>query len=188
MTRQETLEYARQWDPQWFHVDEDAASQSVHRGIIASGLHTRCVAKRLCINDYLGDVANLGARSISEIRFEQPVWPGDGFIVYGEVLNKETGPHQRPLLFRLRTIGRGRERTHLHNGVRSSREPPRGVSLWMSLLAGRSLPGEALFDDNGGFCGNIHISDNRTRVTGVDDEYPPSLPYTPSIVRTAIRP
>lgn len=36
-----------------------------------------------------GDVANLGPRSISEIRFEQPVQPGDWLVVYGEVLNKE---------------------------------------------------------------------------------------------------
>lgn len=93
MTRAEIIAFAEQWDPQRFHVDEAAAAESVHGGIIASGIHTIAAANRLCVDAYMGDIASLGGRYISEVRFEQPVRPGDTLVIYGEVLDKETPDH-----------------------------------------------------------------------------------------------
>lgn len=88
VTKDELVSFAEQWDPQPIHVDEEAAAESLHGGLIASGLHTVAIAMRLWVEEYLVDVANLGARGISKLEWHQPVRPGDTLTVSGEVLEK----------------------------------------------------------------------------------------------------
>ncbi|WP_226481657.1 MaoC/PaaZ C-terminal domain-containing protein [Natrinema amylolyticum] len=93
VTRDEIVSFARKWDPQRFHVDPEAAKKSVHGGLIASGFHTVAVAMRLWVDEYLDDVANMGARYLSELAWHEPVRPGDTLAVSGEVLDETIPEH-----------------------------------------------------------------------------------------------
>ena len=53
LTEDELLAFARQWDPQWFHVDKEAAGQGRHGGLIASGWQTCGIAMRLAVDKAL---------------------------------------------------------------------------------------------------------------------------------------
>ena len=93
VSKDEIVEFARQWDPQPIHVDETAASQSIHGGLIASGLHTIGIAMRLWVDAFLADVANLGARYIKRVQFDEPVRPDDTLVVTGTVLDTTVPEH-----------------------------------------------------------------------------------------------
>jgi acyl dehydratase len=77
MDEAEMLEFARRYDPQPFHVDAHAASESAFGGLIASGWHTAGVYMGLLVRGLLHDVASLGAGGLEELRWLKPVRPGD---------------------------------------------------------------------------------------------------------------
>ncbi|MCU4742716.1 MaoC family dehydratase [Halobacteria archaeon AArc-m2/3/4] len=89
ITRDEIREFARQYDPQPIHTDEEAAAETMMGGLVASGWHTAAVCMRLLV-DHVDDRAFAGARGIDELRWIQPVRPGDTLTVETEVL--ETYP------------------------------------------------------------------------------------------------
>ena len=74
---EEILEFARRFDAQPFHVDPDAARQSIYGGLIASGWHTASFYMGLLVRGLLLDVASLGSPGIDELRWLKPVRPGD---------------------------------------------------------------------------------------------------------------
>jgi acyl dehydratase len=76
-TKDEIVEFATRYDPQPFHVDEEAARKSHWGGLIASGWHTIGVLMRLTVETYIARAASLGSPGIDEIRFLRPVRPGD---------------------------------------------------------------------------------------------------------------
>lgn len=85
MTEEEVLAFARQWDPQPLHVDSEAAAASPFGGLIASGWHTAAVVMKLTAEAKpLGDVTVLGL-GVEEMRWPQPVRPGDVIRVELEV-------------------------------------------------------------------------------------------------------
>lgn len=88
VTKAEIIEFARQWDPQPFHVDEAAAEESMFGGIVASGLHTMGIANRVTTDNFYLGVAILGGPGIEQIQFTEPVRPGDTLTVMLEVLSK----------------------------------------------------------------------------------------------------
>ena len=73
----EIIEFARRFDPQPFHIDPEAAKQSVFGGLIASGWHTASLAMRLLVDHYVSTVASLGSPGVDEVRWRKPVRPGD---------------------------------------------------------------------------------------------------------------
>lgn len=86
VTREEIVAFARQFDPQPFHVDEDAARRSPFGGLIASGWHTASLCMRLIV-DLLGPGSgSLGSPGVDELRWLKPVRPGDELSVRVEVL------------------------------------------------------------------------------------------------------
>ena len=93
VTEAEIVAFARQWDPQPFHVDPDAARESVFGGLIASGWHTGAMWMRLYVDSLLGDAAGLGSPGVEELRWLAPVRPGDTLTGRLEVL--EATPSQR---------------------------------------------------------------------------------------------
>jgi acyl dehydratase len=93
VTEEEIVAFARQWDPQPFHVDADAARESVFGGLIASGWHTGAMWMRLYVDSLLGDAAGLGSPGLEELRWLAPVRPGDTLTGRLEVL--EATPSQR---------------------------------------------------------------------------------------------
>jgi acyl dehydratase len=77
ITRDEIVAFARQFDPQAFHVDEEAARATVFGGLIASGWHTGSLMMRLFYDGVIGETASLGSPGIDEMRWIKPVRPGD---------------------------------------------------------------------------------------------------------------
>jgi acyl dehydratase len=71
------IAFARDYDPQPFHIDPEAAAESVYGGLIASGWHTCCVMMRLLVDHVLSPVSSLGSPGCDELRWLQPVRPGD---------------------------------------------------------------------------------------------------------------
>jgi acyl dehydratase len=77
VSREEIVEFATRYDPQPFHVDENAAKASIFGGLIASGWHTASMFMRLFVDRVLAGGATLGSPGIDEIRWPRPVRPGD---------------------------------------------------------------------------------------------------------------
>ena len=73
----EIIGFAKQFDPQVFHVDKELAKQSYFGGIIASGWHTCAIAMRLMCDAYLNESASIGSPGVDNIRWLKPVRPGD---------------------------------------------------------------------------------------------------------------
>jgi acyl dehydratase len=86
-TRDEIVEFARRYDPQFFHVDEAAAGDSIYGGLIASGWQTAAVCFRLAVEGIIGDTASMGSPGIDELRWLKPVRPGDTITARFEVVD-----------------------------------------------------------------------------------------------------
>lgn len=77
ITEEEILAFARQFDPQPFHIDPEAAKDSIFGGLIASGWHSCGIVMRLMCDSYLNETASLGSPGLEEVRWMKPVRPGD---------------------------------------------------------------------------------------------------------------
>ena len=86
MDKERMVAFAREFDPQPFHIDEKAAEASIYGGLIASGWQTGCVAMRLMCDGYLTESSCVGSPGIEEIKFLQPVRPGDSLRLRAQVL------------------------------------------------------------------------------------------------------
>ncbi len=85
-TREEMIAFASAYDPQPFHLDDDAAAASLFGGLCASGWHTCAMTMRMMVDGYLKDSASLGSPGIDELRWLKPVFPGDTLRVRMRVL------------------------------------------------------------------------------------------------------
>ena len=86
MSRTRIKSFAAEFDPQPFHLDEDAAGQSVFRGLAASGWHTAGVTMRLLVASGLEPAAGIVGAGFDELRWPRPVRPDDELRVEVEVL------------------------------------------------------------------------------------------------------
>ena len=77
ITREERVDFARKYDPQPFHLDDDAAKKTIYGGLIGSGWLTVSVMMRLLWDTMLKDTVSLGSPGSDEIRWLKPVRPGD---------------------------------------------------------------------------------------------------------------
>ncbi|MDE3176316.1 MAG: MaoC family dehydratase [Pseudomonadota bacterium] len=81
VTAEEIVAFARDWDPQPFHLDAEAAKDSQIGELIASGWHTGSLLMRMMCDAYLLRSASEGAPGIEEMRWLKPVRPGDRLSV-----------------------------------------------------------------------------------------------------------
>ena len=84
----EIREFAEQYDPQPFHLDEKAAEESIFGGLAASGWHTASACMRLLVDEFLDPETSMGASGVENLQWLQPVYPGDRLRVEVEVLEK----------------------------------------------------------------------------------------------------
>ena len=77
VTEADILDFARRFDPQYIHTDPDRAKNGPFKGLIASGWHSGAILCRLMVDHYLSHVASLGSPGVDEMRWLQPVRPGD---------------------------------------------------------------------------------------------------------------
>ena len=74
---QDVIAFAQRYDPQPMHVDPEAARHGRFGGLVASGWHTTVLAMRLYVDHYLWPPASLASPGVDEIRWLEPVRPGD---------------------------------------------------------------------------------------------------------------
>jgi acyl dehydratase len=86
MTEAGIIEFARQWDPQPFHVDAEFAKKWQYEGLIASGLHTMCVTLKLWLELGVLKACSLGSPGLGETQFPRPVRPGDTLRVVTDIV------------------------------------------------------------------------------------------------------
>ena len=86
VSKQEIVDFAQQWDPQGFHVDEDIAKDGYFGELIASGIHTLGNLQRLLVTERFDYWAVIAGKAIDQLTFDKPVFPGD--TLTGEVTVK----------------------------------------------------------------------------------------------------
>jgi len=86
LSEREIIDFARQYDPQPFHVNPVAAKDGPFGGLIASGWHTTSMMMRLLVESWLSPESSLGAAGVDELRWPRPVRPGDTLHVRATVL------------------------------------------------------------------------------------------------------
>jgi len=86
VSKEDIKRFAREFDPQPFHTDEEAAEKTAFKGLAASGWHTAAIAMRLAVDVRpFGPHQLLGA-GVDELRWMKPVRPGDTLHLEGEVV------------------------------------------------------------------------------------------------------
>ncbi len=94
-TREEIIAFATQFDPQPFHLYDEAAKASVFGALCASGWHTCSMAMRLMVTNFTQQAASLGSPGLENIKWLKPVLPNDTLSLQSTVL--ETRPmNSRP--------------------------------------------------------------------------------------------
>jgi acyl dehydratase len=83
----EIIDFALRFDPQPFHLDVEAAKETIFGGLIASGFHTMALTFRLYVQTNALAAASLGSPGIDEVRWLRPVRPGDTLRAVIEVLD-----------------------------------------------------------------------------------------------------
>ena len=86
LSQAQIVAYARDFDPQWFHVDPAAAAAGRHGGLIASGWQTCGVAMRLAVDQFLHDSESFGSPGLAYLRWPHPVRPDDSLTLLADVL------------------------------------------------------------------------------------------------------
>ena len=78
--------FAARYDPQPFHLDEQAAAGTIFGGLAASGWHTAAVTMRLAVEGDMRPAGGFVGVGVEELRWPRPVRPGDELRVESEVL------------------------------------------------------------------------------------------------------
>jgi acyl dehydratase len=77
LTAEEIKDFASKFDPQPFHLDEEAARHSMFGSLCASGWHTCSVAMGMTVRGFLSEAASLGSPGLESLKWLKPVYPGD---------------------------------------------------------------------------------------------------------------
>jgi len=89
VTREEVIEFAQKYDPQPFHLSDEAAAQTFFGRLAASGWHTTAMTMAMVVENILTTKqAGLGSPGIDELRWLKPVYPGDTLRCETKVLEK----------------------------------------------------------------------------------------------------
>ncbi len=89
VTREEVIEFAQKYDPQSFHLSDEAAAKTHFGRLAASGWHTTAMTMAMVVENLLNtEQAGLGSPGIDELRWLKPVYPGDTLRCETEVLEK----------------------------------------------------------------------------------------------------
>ena len=103
LSAEEIVAFARDWDPQHYHTDENSARSSPFGGLIASGWQTAAVAMRLMCDGYLLETSCVGSPGLDELRWLKPVRPGDTLRLRSTVIESKPSakqPNRGTVLFR----------------------------------------------------------------------------------------
>ena len=103
VTREEVLDFARKYDPQPFHLSDEAAAKTYFGRLSASGWHTCAMTMAVIARHVVEEEqAGLGSPGIDELRWLKPVYPGDTLTVRGRIVEK-TPSRSKPGIGSFRT-------------------------------------------------------------------------------------
>ncbi|WP_375290363.1 MaoC family dehydratase [Qipengyuania sp.] len=89
VTREEVIDFASKYDPQAFHLDDEAAAATHFSRLSASGWHTCAMTMRMLVENMKTESqAGLGSPGIDNLQWKKPVYPGDTLRVETEVIEK----------------------------------------------------------------------------------------------------
>ena len=88
MSAELVRDYAREWDPQPFHLDEELAKNSVLGGLCASGWQVCAIMNRMMIEAYAGKADGMGSFGIEQVKWMKPVYADDELTLRYTVLEK----------------------------------------------------------------------------------------------------
>ena len=88
LSREEVIEYAKAWDPQSMHVDEEAAKNSVAGGLTASGWQSSAILIRLAVDAMANKSAAMASNNMEEAKWLKPVYAGETLTGRGTVLSR----------------------------------------------------------------------------------------------------
>lgn len=77
VTKDMIIEFAKEFDPLPFHLDERAARRSLLGGLASSGWQTGALSLRMLVDQFLGQVASMGGLGFSDLKWKRPVMKGD---------------------------------------------------------------------------------------------------------------
>jgi acyl dehydratase len=99
VTAEEIIEFASQFDPQPFHLDEAAGKASILGGLAASGWHTVSMFMRMLCDAYLLDSTSQGAPGVDYVKWRQPVLAGDTLTGKTTILDRRVSNSKPSLGF-----------------------------------------------------------------------------------------
>lgn len=98
VTRDEVIEFASRYDPQPFHLDDEAAAATHFGRLSASGWHTCAMTMAMLVGNLKANrEAGLGSPGIDQLRWLKPVFPGDTLRCESEVLEKRRSQSRREM-------------------------------------------------------------------------------------------
>jgi acyl dehydratase len=112
-------DFAAEFDPQPFHLDEAAARDSIFQGLAASGWHTAALTMRLLVDGELKPAGGIVGAGFDEFRWPRPVRPGDELHVVSEILEvrpSQSRPAQGLLKVRTTTLNQNDEAVQISVG------------------------------------------------------------------------
>lgn len=84
--KEQIIAFARQYDPQFYHLDEEAAKNSPFKGLAASGWHTAAITMRLLVDGEFKPAGGILGVGFDQLSWSKPVRPGDELHVISEIL------------------------------------------------------------------------------------------------------
>ena len=111
--------FAAEFDPQPFHLDEEAARESIFRGLAASGWHTAAMTMRLLVESEFKPAGGLIGAGFDELRWPRPVRPGDELRTESEILEvrpSKSRPDQGLIKVRTTTLNQNGEAVQISVG------------------------------------------------------------------------
>jgi acyl dehydratase len=97
LTEAEIVAFARDYDPQWFHVDRERAAASRWQGLIASGWQTCGIAMRLAHEAALDGSESFGSPGLDYLKWPEPVRAGDALTLHAHVVEVRRSTKQPTL-------------------------------------------------------------------------------------------
>ena len=111
--------FAREFDPQPFHLDDEAARGTIFGGLAASGWHTAAITMRLLVDSEFKPAGGIVAVSVEEIRWPRPVRPGDELRLDVELLEarpSKSKPYQGVIKVKATTLNQHGEAVQIFLG------------------------------------------------------------------------
>ena len=111
--------FAAEFDPQPFHLDDEAARLSIFGSLAASGWHTAAATMRLLVEGELRPAGGIVGAGVDELRWPRPVRPGDELRIESEILEvrpSRSRPGQGLIKVRTTTFNQNGEAVQIFTG------------------------------------------------------------------------